>query len=148
MSRDEFRDRLEIKTLVDAYAHNADRKDPVAYIALYAEDAQVTIFAGDPDKQQQVSQLNGRAEIEKGFREHLMPYEITTHMVGQNTLTLDGDQGTGEVYILAHNIWTENGVRTLMVMGVRYEDQYVHRDGRWLFRSRTLRIDWTNTRPL
>jgi hypothetical protein len=60
---------------------------------------------------------------------------------------LDGDRASGETYCLAHHIWTENGQRTLLVISIRYLDQFVREDGMWRFADRRLIIDWTDQRP-
>jgi hypothetical protein len=72
---------------------------------------------------------------------------VTQHVNGQHTVALDGDRARGEVYCLAHHIWVENGQRMLMVMGIRYYDMYVRKEGQWLFAERKLIIDWTDKQP-
>lgn len=38
------------------------------------------------------------------------------HFNGQSTIDINSDSAIGEVYCLAHHLWTENGKRMLMVM--------------------------------
>src|SRR5216683_1318918 len=40
-----------------------------------------------------------------------------------------------------------DGQRTLMIASIRYLDELVKQDGRWLFAERRLMVDWTETRP-
>ena len=148
MSPDELSNRIEVKALIDAYAYCADHKKPVEYAALYAEDAIIEIFQGNPEGAQPIAVLNGREEIVKGFHDHLMPYELTQHFICQSILRLGEDDGTGETYTLAHNISMANGQRTMTVIGVRYEDVFTRRTGQWLFLKRRLILLWSETRPI
>jgi hypothetical protein len=72
----------------------------------------------------------------------------TMHFNGQSTVWLDGDRATGESYCLAHHLSVgADGQRTLMIASIRYLDELVKQDGRWLFAERRLMVDWTETRP-
>jgi hypothetical protein len=74
-------------------------------------------------------------------------FEVTTHFNGQSTVTLDGDRASGESYTIAHHLFTEHGVRKIMVASLRYLDAFVKIDGRWYFAERELILDWSETRP-
>jgi uncharacterized protein (TIGR02246 family) len=131
-------DRQAIRDLVDAYAHRADVRDPQGQAALFTEDARVTVDDGQT--------LHGRAELAAAFA-GMSTYDKTTHFNGQSTVTIDGDRAAGETYCLAHHLWTEDGQRTLMVMAIRYHDNFARHDGEWLFAERRLIIDWVDRRP-
>jgi hypothetical protein len=45
----EAADRLAIRELLDAYAHDADRKLTSAQSALFTDDAVIEVYAGEPD---------------------------------------------------------------------------------------------------
>jgi hypothetical protein len=75
-------------------------------------------------------------------------YEATTHFNGQSTVTLDGDQATGESYTIAHHVYTEDGQRKIMIASLRYLDSFSKVDGAWLFAERKLIVDWSETRDL
>ncbi|WP_458691132.1 nuclear transport factor 2 family protein [Nocardia tengchongensis] len=62
-------------------------------------------------------------------------------------MTLDGDRATGDSYTIAHHLFTaDDGERRIMIAALRYLDQFVKRDGTWLFAERRLIVDWTETR--
>jgi hypothetical protein len=136
-------DRLAIRDLVDAWAHCADRRKPRDQAALFVPDGTVRVYQGGPEP---VQQLRGHGELAEAFTS-LDDYDVTTHLNGQSTITLDGDRATGETYCLAHHLWLENGRRTLMVMSIRYLDTFARHNGRWLFAERKLVVDWTDKRP-
>ena len=142
----EAADRQEIRDLVDAWAHYADRRRPTEQAALFTADGTMSVYTGDPASTEPVQCLRGHAELAEAFK-FLENYAVTTHFNGQTTVTLDGDQASGETYCLAHHIWTENGQRTLLVLSIRYLDTFVRQDGSWRFADRQLITDWTDQRP-
>jgi hypothetical protein len=143
---DEPADRLAIRSLIDAWAHCADRRQPNEQAALFTSDGTVKVYAGDPATNEPIQSLTGRAAMAEAFKV-LDGYDVTTHFTGQSSVRLHGDQATGETYCLAHHLWVVNGVRTLMVMSIRYLDSFVRDNDRWLFAERVLVIDWTDSRP-
>jgi hypothetical protein len=126
----------------------ADRKLTAAQAALFTDDAVIEVYTGEPGKDDKpVQVLRGRKEIESGIGEGLKQYTVTMHFNGQSTVLINGDQAANESYTLAHHFWIENGKRMLLVMGIRYYDTIVRKDGYWLFAERKLIIDWTDRRP-
>jgi len=75
-------------------------------------------------------------------------YEVTTHFDGQSIVAVDGDQATGESYTIAHHVFTEDGVRKIMIASLRYLDVFAKVGGRWYFAQRDLILDWSETRAL
>jgi hypothetical protein len=142
----ELIDQLQIRQLVDAYGHHADRRNPAAQAALFGPDARLSVYAGDPASTEPVQILQGRAELEAAFA-GLSAYQATTHLTGQSTISIDGDTATGETYCIAHHLHEVDGVRTLTVMSIRYGETIERVDGQWLFSDRRLIIDWTDSRP-
>ena len=91
--------------------------------------------------------LEGREALAPVFAD-LNRYEVTTHFNGQSTVALDGDRATGESYTIAHHVFTEDGVRKIMIASLRYLDVFANVDGRWYFAERDLILDWSETRVL
>jgi hypothetical protein len=91
--------------------------------------------------------LEGREALTPVFAD-LNRYEVTTHFNGQSTVTLDGDRATGESYTIAHHLFTEDGVRKIMVASLRYLEVFAKAGGSWYFAERELILDWNETRPL
>ncbi|MDR1387173.1 MAG: nuclear transport factor 2 family protein [Propionibacteriaceae bacterium] len=141
----EVADRLEIRELIDAYAHHADGREPEKQYGLYAEHGRTLVQLGDaqtaPDQI-----LTTREEHLAGFGA-LSQYEATTHFNGQSTIVVDGDGATGETYCLAHHLAGSGADRELIVMSIRYEDVFRRTAAGWRFAERKLVIRWTDTRP-
>ena len=146
ISPQEAADRLAIRELVDAYAHCADRRDAQGQMALFTEDTRFLVHM-DAESAEPTQELHGRESLAPVF-DALNAYAVTMHFNGQSTVVLDGDRATGESYCIAHHIsLAEDGSRTLMKASIRYLDEFVRQDGRWLFAERRLMVDWTETGP-
>ena len=138
-------DRLALRELFDAYAHCADRRDAEGQKALFTDDTRFAVYMGgegtDP-----TYVLEGREALTPVF-DDLNRYEATTHFNGQSTVTIDGNDATGESYTIAHHIYTEDGTRKIMIASLRYLDTFAKIDGSWYFAERKLLLDWSETRP-
>ena len=141
---EEAADRLAIRELIDAYAHCADRRDARGQMALFTEDTAFHVFM-DSRSPEPTYVLHGREALRPVFAD-LNQYQATTHFNGQSAIRLDGDRATGESYCIAHHLTVKGEKRTLMLASIRYLDQFVKRDGAWLFAERRLMVDWTDTR--
>jgi uncharacterized protein (TIGR02246 family) len=146
LSPEQAADRLAIRELVDAYAHCADTRDAEGQMALFTEDTRFLVFM-DHGSAEPTQVLHGRASLAPVF-DNLNTYTVTMHFNGQSTVDLDGDQAAGESYCLAHHLTVApDGQRTMMIASIRYLDEFVKQDGRWLFAERRLMVNWTETRP-
>lgn len=145
LTAQEAADRSAIRTLIDAYAHCADRRDAAGQLALFTESTHFVVFM-DATSDQPTQELHRRDELAPVFG-NLNSYDVTTHFNGQSTIEVDGSTATGESYCLAHHLSTSDGVRTLMIASIRYLDTFAKQaDGNWLFAERKLMVDWTETR--
>ena len=144
---DEVADRLALGRLVKAYAHGVDRRQPEAVAALFCEDGVLAIYNGDPDHVEADRVRRGRQEIAQALTS-MSKYEVTTHFLGQQTVTIEGDVATGETYCMAHHITDDGGRRTDKVMSIRYLDRYRRVGADWKIEERRLAIDWTDDREL
>jgi SnoaL-like domain len=146
ISPEEAADRLAIRELIDAYAHCADRREAEGQKALFTEDTHFLVymngFGTDPTED-----LQGREALTPVF-EALKQYEVTMHFNGESTVTLDGERATGEVYCIAHHVFSAEGPRQIMLAYLRYLDTYAKQAGAWLFAERNLYLEFSDTRPL
>jgi hypothetical protein len=147
LSAEESADRLAIQRLVDAWAHCADRRQARQQGELFTPQGTVAVYMGDPATHAAIQTIVGQEDLTESFAV-LTNYEHTTHFNGQSTITVNDDSATGETYCLAHHVWTENEVRQLMVMSIRYIDTFARTDDGWRFDTRNLIIDWTSQQPL
>jgi hypothetical protein len=146
ISPNEAADRLAIRELIEAYAHCADRRDAKGQMSLFTADTHFVVYMNAKDPMPSM-ELHSREALAPVFAD-LNKYEATTHFLGQSTIFLTGDRGTGEVYCLAHHVTLDGGKRRLMVASLRYLDTFVKMDGGWLFAERRLYVDWMEERAL
>src|SRR5277367_445222 len=137
----EAADRLDIRELVEAYAHCADRRDAEGQMSLFTPDTHFVVYMNSRDPKPS-QELHSRESLAPVFAD-LNKYAATMHFIGQSTiLSLTGDQGTGEAYCLAHHLTVDRGKRRLMIAALRYYDTFARIDGTWLFAERLLYVDW------
>jgi hypothetical protein len=144
----QFIDKLKINDLLALYARYADTRQAEKQADLFAPDAVVNVFPSTEAKKP-VQHIDNRADLIEGFQA-LNQYQQTFHFNGQSLLTVeaDGQKATGETYNLAHHIKIVDGKRTMMVIAIRYQDEFVKLDGRWLFQKRDLYMQWIDTHVL
>ena len=138
---------VALRLLVDSYARHVDRRDTEAVAGLFSADGRlVAHFHSGPDGSPTVR--TGRDEIAAALVAGLARYEATTHVVGGQVVEVDGEDAKGETVCLAHHLYRRDGARRLLVMAVRYDDDFVRQSGIWRFAQRQLRLDWRDDRPV
>jgi len=142
----EAADRLALRELFDAYAHCADRRDAEGQKALFTDDTRFAVYM-DGEGSEPTYVLQGREALTPVF-DDLSRYEVTTHFNGQSSVTISGNDATGESYTIAHHLFTENGNRKIMIASLRYIDTFTKIDQRWYFAERNLILDWSETRSM
>lgn len=140
----EMEDRMALKELVDVFSNLADVKDVETQVLLFTEDAEVNSYRDG----KLTSSLKGRKELAERFGAFLSLFETVYHINGQQTVTIDGDKATGTSYCQVVLIGNENGKKMMNMQGVRYNDEYVRVDGKWLIAKRTSDFVWTDRRTL
>jgi hypothetical protein len=149
LTHGELAARVALRLLVDTYARDVDRGDTEAVAGLFSVTGRlIAHFHAGPDGSPPVR--TGRIEIAAALVAGLDRYLGTTHVVGGQVVEVDEDQdhARGETVCLAHHIYARDGARRLLVMAVRYQDEFVREDGRWCFAERQLRLDWREDRPM
>jgi hypothetical protein len=146
ISPNEAADRLAIRELIEAYAHCADRRDAKGQMSLFTADTHFVVYMNAKDTTPSMD-LHSREALAPVFAD-LNKYAATTHFLGQSTISLTGDRGTGEAYCLAHHVTLDGGKRRLMIASLRYLDTFVKMEGVWLFAERRLYVDWIEERAL
>jgi ketosteroid isomerase-like protein len=134
-------DQRALERLTEDYAHATDRREPDRAAALFTEDGLFTLFM-DGAESEPTARHRGRPAITEAIAS-VSRYDATTHMLGQRSFEVDGDQARGETYCLAYHVRKKPGLQVNVVLAIRYLDRCVRRDGRWLLRERRLVTDWT-----
>jgi ketosteroid isomerase-like protein len=141
-------DRAAIRRLVEVYAHGCDRRLPALVAALFADHGVLEIYEDAPDFRVPARVRNGPAEIEAALA-GLARYAVTSHVLGQSLIDVDGDVATSETYCMAHHMTHHpDRSRRDRVLAIRYLDRFCRDGGRWLIEERRLLLDWSDDRPV
>lgn len=130
----------EIRELALLYCRGVDRKDPALLRSLYTKDAtdhHASFFSGPADEY---------VDVLEGAMPHM---HYSGHHVCNHLISVNGDEGEGEVCAIAYHIvpdgkggWLED------FMCVRYIDRYRVENGRWRFSKRVVTYDMRSARPV
>ena len=131
-------DTLALKKLVDTFSNLADVKDVKSQMDLFTDDAEVISKTAT-----QTFHSKGKKEIEKTFADYLSLFQIVYHLNGQQTVEIKGDNATGISYCFVTLI----GDGKKNQSGVRYNDTYVKKNGKWLIKKRESNFMFTSVDP-
>lgn len=140
----EIEDQAAIRKLVDSYAYCADTRNAQGQMSLFTEDTRFEVYY-DPKSDTPSQVITNREDLFPVF-DNLNTYDTTMHFNGQSTVTIANDHATGITYCMAHHLTKEEGVQKFMVAAIRYYDQFVKQDEKWLFSERKLLVDWIENR--
>ena len=130
-------DQAALLRLVTTYSRAIDRRDFDLLESLYhpdATDSHGRMFDG------------GVAGYLDFVRLALSRYDMTVHYVVNALFEVDGDRAEGEIHkINYHRTAGPQAMET--TTGSRSLDQDTRRNGAWRFQSRSVVIDWVDTRP-
>ncbi len=138
MKSSQIEDQLALKKLVDTFSNLADLKDVKSQMNLFTDDAHVISKTNN-----QTFDSKGKKEIEKAFADYLALFDIVYHLNGQQTVEIKGDHATGISYCFVTLI----GKGKKNQSGVRYNDTYVKKNGKWLIKKRESDFMYTSVDP-
>ena len=130
---------VALKELVDTFSILADQKDGIAQEPLFTKDAVVENYSDG----KLMTSLKGRENIGKAFDDFLKTQDVVYHINGQQVVDIKGNTATGTSYCYVVLISTQNGKQVKRSGGVRYHDEYVKQDGKWLIQKRKADFVWT-----
>lgn len=143
MTLDILQAKEELRTLVDAYAYLGDTKNITEQMGLFTPDAVYKVYMNDL----LVANTTGTVNLEKEFSGHAAQVKTYFTLNGQHTVQVTGDTATGVSYAQLKMVRAAEGADMLTDYSVRYEDNYVRREGRWLITERTGHFILVEARP-
>lgn len=129
----------EIAGCIARYARALDDRDFDAVGECFTDDAQAT-YSG-------VVLAPGRASI-IAHLQGLRSLIASTHVMSLPVIELDGDRARVETSGLAFLVAESADGPVVRTRGLRYVDQFVMSNGRWLIAHRVHRCDWMFEGPL
>jgi uncharacterized protein (TIGR02246 family) len=120
-------DQMAIRELHARYADAVRRKNAEDWAATWAEDANWSLMG---------TTVSGRDQIVGLWTQAMSAFDAVSFVMTSDAIELDGDTGTGRCQ--THEILVEGGKSR--VAGGAYEDEFVRRDGVWLYASRSFSL--------
>ena len=127
-----FEDRLAIHELVASYGDAVTRRDADAWIANWAEDG-VWKLPAIPG----MERIEGKVAILEAWLAAMPGWPFQVNIQSPGSIEIDGDTARGHTYTRELN--TDTSGKTERWTN-RYDDEWVKRNGRWLFKSRSLTV--------
>jgi len=121
-------DRLAIRDLIDANTDAVNQRDADAWGAVWAEDG-VWDFGAGP--------LSGMKRIVAAWKDAMASFSFVGFAAQPGSIRVDDGHASARVYTREHLV--DQGGKTIEILG-QYDDQFVRRGGRWLFRTRTYTV--------
>jgi SnoaL-like protein len=133
-------DAAALRRTAERYAQGADRRDKATWAAIVTADCIIEAPG---------IRLVGREQIVAALDVMARLYVATQHRVHNQLTSIEGDSARGETYCIADHLRLgEDGQRQLLTWAIRYQDRWRREQGEWRFASRTLLLDWSETRTL
>lgn len=138
-------DRIALKELIDRFSNLADEKKIDEQVLLFTENAQVVSLSNG----QTTSTLQGRAELARAFKAFLDNFHTVYHQNGQQVIEFTGQDTAKSVhYSTVYLAYIEQGKQMVRASTVRYHDEYVRENSKWLISKRTSEFLINEVRPL
>ncbi|MCT9075210.1 nuclear transport factor 2 family protein [Streptomyces fulvoviolaceus] len=128
MSLQDLEAKSELKQLVDTFSNLGDEKRIKDQMSLF--------------------DISGVEQLEETFSGFIANVTRLFHMNGQQVVDIDGDSATGISYCQVKLVTEEDGKEFITDSSIRYNDEYVQRDGRWLIKTRISHFLINDKRPL
>ena len=127
---DKTADRMEIEDLARRYAHGIDGRNWKQVASCFSPAAEVrgTTYSGP------------YPEYMGSLRVAVETYRTTMHFFGNQLTEVSGDTGHCVTYGIAYHLGSGTG--SDFVIGVRYTDDVVRADGRWVISGRVVEGIW------
>ncbi|MEW9856328.1 nuclear transport factor 2 family protein [Novosphingobium sp. M1R2S20] len=135
----EMIDHHEIRKVLSAYCAACDRCDQPAMAAVYADESW-----------DDHGPRSGRgADFAKVITDEMRHVNSLSHLLGQSTISVTGDEAGAETYFLAvMRVNADQGGEVINQLGGRFIDTLVREEGAWKIRHRVAVRDWSITLPV
>ena len=129
----ELQDRAEIHDVMMRYATALDTLDWDGVAACFTKDAH-SVHSGND--------LGHGVDKILAYIQGLANMKVTTHFMGNQLIDVKGDTASMETYCVAYLASERDGKDVIVIRGLRYIDQLLRQDGRWLISDRIHTCDW------
>ena len=134
----ELQDRAAIHDMLMRYPRADDSHNFELMKTVFTEDGTLTTWN---------KPIEGSDEIVRRVS-GLTRYKATSHFMGNESIKIDGDSATTEVYAVAYHFHDVDGKQQAYLMWIRYHDVLVRTNEGWRIKERVLQTDTTDGPPL
>ena len=93
-------------------------------------------------------EINSLSEFLGAMQQLASTYDSTMHFIGNIDGNWSNNVYKGKTYCVASHIYSENGIKKKLDMGIVYEDTIVKKDGSMKFSERRLHLLWSNVEDI
>ncbi len=137
MDLTELADRLAIAETLALYCRGIDRCDAGQLAAVFTPDALIDYGDG----------ARPVSAVIPGLMAGLGAMHLTQHNISNSVIRIAGNTARAETHCVALHLIPSPAGEMEVVVGGRYLDRLVKREGRWLIAERLYVMDWNRTAP-
>lgn len=93
-------------------------------------------------------EINGLSEFLGAMQQLASTYEVTMHFIGNIDGNWSNNIYKGKTYCVASHIYSENGTKKKLDMGIVYEDTIVKKNELMKFSERKFNLIWSNVEEI
>lgn len=128
--------RAAISDVLDDYARGIDTRDFDLVASLFTPEAHL-------DYTSSCGPAASRDEVVEWLRASLPAIAMTQHLLTNRRIRIDGDTAIVRTELLNPLLFEGEAGTELLLLGGRYDDQFVRVDDRWLISHRVHVTTWT-----
>jgi hypothetical protein len=132
MTLEILKNKQDLRDLVDNYAYLSDEWKISEVMDLFTPDVTYKVFMNGA----LVADVSGRENMESDFNLHASQVKTYFTLNGQHTVKIDGETAIGVSFSQIKMIREADGKDVLTDYSVKYDDQYVFQNGKWLIKDR------------
>ena len=132
MTLEILKNKQDLRDLVDNYAYLSDEWKISEVMDLFTPDVTYKVYMNGA----LVADVSGRENMESDFNLHASQVKTYFTLNGQHTTKIDGETATGVSFSQIKMIREADGKDVLTDYSVKYDDQYVFQNGKWLIKDR------------
>lgn len=132
MTLEILKTKEDLRALIDAYASLGDAKKIAEQMKLFTADTTYKVYMNGIE----VANTSGSDKLEQEFNGHAAAVKTYFTLNGQHTVKIEGETATGVSFSQLKMVREKDGQDNITDYSVRYDDEYVYQDGKWLIRNR------------
>ncbi|MDG2004663.1 MAG: nuclear transport factor 2 family protein [Novosphingobium sp.] len=131
-------DIAALNQLAYRYAAAVDACDMDMFKSVFTQDARLRAY--NPGQTEPFNDIRGHDELVKVNEIMATMFDGTMHTMTNHLVTIDGDTASGQVLCIARHI--PKGEDNVLIITLRYEDDYARSAGEWKICDRHIRFLW------